>query len=120
MKTLILNPPVEKGFERSGRWPSKSSGGGFQEPLFLAYAAAVLEHENLPVDLIDCRPDYLTVKDIKQKIDDKVGLIVLQTSTPSIVLDLKTAKDLKVAFPYIKSINLFSSKISLSITVQSI
>lgn len=95
MKTLIVNPPVEGSFERSGRWPSKSTGGGFQEPLFLAYAAAVLEKENLPVELIDCRPDYLTIDDLQKRITKDVGLIVLQTSTPSIELDLETAESLK-------------------------
>jgi len=102
MKTLIINPPVETGFERSGRWPSKSTGGGFQEPLFLAYAAAVLEKEGFPVELIDCRPYYLTIKDLEKKIDKRVGLIVLQTSTPSINLDLVTARTLKKKYPKIK------------------
>lgn len=102
MKTLIVNPPVIEGFERSGRWPSKSTGGGFQEPLFLAYAAAVLEKEKLEVDLIDCRPDYLSLSDLKKKVTKDTGLIVLQTSTPSINLDLKTAKGLKRSFSKVK------------------
>lgn len=95
MKTLIINPPAEKDFERSGRWPSRSTGGACQEPLFLAYAAAVLEKNNLEVELIDCRPNYITLEELKEKITDDVGLIILQTSTPSIYLDLKTAGILK-------------------------
>lgn len=95
MKTLIVNPPAEEGFERSGRWPSKSTGGACQEPLFLAYAAAVLEKNNLDVELIDCRPDYIDVNQLSEKITKEVGLVVIQTSTPSIDLDLKTALILK-------------------------
>ncbi|MFA6455166.1 MAG: radical SAM protein, partial [Patescibacteria group bacterium] len=95
MKTLIINPPAERGFERSGRWPSKSTGGACQEPLFLAYAAAVLEKNNLAVELIDCRPDYISLEELEEKATVDVGLIVLQTSTPSINLDLTVARALK-------------------------
>jgi len=95
MKTLIINPPAETGFERSGRWPSKSTGGACQEPLFLAYAAAVLEKSNLAVELIDCRPDYISLEELKEKVTADIGLVVLQTSTPSINLDLETARALK-------------------------
>jgi len=117
MKTLIVNPPVEAGFERSGRWPSKSTGGGFQEPLYLAYAAAVLEKEGLEVDLIDCRPDLLSIKDLFERMDKSTKLVVLQTSTPSIELDLKTARALKKRFKIIKialvgpHVSVFSRKI---------
>lgn len=95
MKTLIINPPAERGFERSGRWPSRSLGGACQEPLFLAYAAAVLEKNNLEVELIDCRPDYVSLDKLGEKITKEVGFVVIQTSTPSIDLDLETASILK-------------------------
>jgi anaerobic magnesium-protoporphyrin IX monomethyl ester cyclase len=102
MKTLIINPPGEKGFDRSGRWPAKSMGGTFIEPLFLAYTAAVLEKEGLPVELIDCRPFYISQEELLEKIDENAALAVLQTSTPSIDLDLDTAKKIKNKFPKIK------------------
>lgn len=102
MKTLIINPPAEIGFDRSGRWPAKSMGGTFIEPLFLAYAAAVLEKERLPVELIDCRPFYISHEELLKKFDGNVILAVIQTSTPSIELDLDTAKKIKDKFPEIK------------------
>lgn len=102
MKTLIINPPTVHGFERSGRWPSKSTGGACQEPLFLAYAAAILEKENLDVELIDCRPTYISIKDLLKRITNDVGLIIIQTSTPSIDMDLETAKIIKEKFPNVK------------------
>lgn len=95
MKTLIINPPAPAGFERSGRWPSKSTGGACQEPLFLAYAAAVLEKAGLEVELIDCRPEYIDLEKLKEKVTAEVGLIIIQTSTPSINLDLAAARALK-------------------------
>ena len=98
-KTLIINPPGEKGFDRNGRWPAKSMGGTFIEPLFLAYAAAVLEKEGLAVQLIDCRPFYISQEELLKKFAENVILAVLQTSTPSINLDLDTAKKIKNKFP---------------------
>jgi anaerobic magnesium-protoporphyrin IX monomethyl ester cyclase len=104
MKTLIINPPCEKGFERSGRWPSKSTGGAFQEPLFLAYAAAVLEKNNFEAELIDCRPDYISLEKLNKKNTPDVGLVVVQTSTPSIEDDILSAEFLKKSNPKIKTV----------------
>lgn len=112
MKTLIINPPCESGFDRSGRWPAKTTGGTFIEPLFLACTAAVLEKENLPVELIDCRPFYTSQEMLLKRIDDDVALIVLQTSTASINLDLDTAQKIKNHFPQIK-IALVGSHVSV-------
>jgi len=101
-KTYVINPPGEKGFDRSGRWPAKAMGGTFIEPLFLAYAAAVLEKDNLLAGLIDCRPFYTTQEELFEKIGEDAALAVLQTSTPSIDSDLETAKKIKNKFPRIK------------------
>jgi len=101
MKTLIINPPCKKGFERSGRWPSKSTGGAFQEPLFLAYATAILEENKFNVELIDCRPDYIPLKELLKKVDSNVGLAVIQTSTPSIEQDLLSVRAIKEKNPKI-------------------
>ncbi len=102
MKTLIVNPPCEEGFDRSGRWPAKGVGGTVIEPLFPAYAAAVLEKEGLDVELIDCRPFYMTTGDLLKKFDKNVGLAILQTSTPSINQDLETARKIKENFSQVK------------------
>lgn len=112
MKTLIINPPCEQGFDRSGRWPAKTAGGTVIEPLFLAYTAAVLEKNSLPVELIDCRPFYISQDELLKKIDGSVELAVLQTSTASINLDLETAKKIKERFPSIK-IALVGSHVSV-------
>lgn len=112
LKTIIINPPCEPGFDRSGRWPAKTTGGTVIEPLFLAYAAAVLEKEKLPVGLIDCRPFYTSQEQLLEKIDAGCGLAVLQTSTASINLDLETAGKIKNRFPLIK-IALVGSHVSV-------
>jgi|SRR3989344_3918016 len=112
LKTLIINPPCEQGFDRSGRWPAKTVAGTVIEPLFLAYAAAVLEKEPLPVELIDCRPFYISAKSLLKKFDRNVALAVIQTSTASIDQDLATAKKIKDAFPQTK-IALVGSHVSV-------
>lgn len=112
MKTIIINPPCDKGFDRSGRWPAKTAGGTVIEPLFLAYTAAVLEKNYLPVELIDCRPFYISQEELLKKIDENSDLAVLQTSTASINQDLETAKKIKDAFPSIK-IALVGSHVSV-------
>lgn len=111
-KTLIINPPCEEGFDRNGRWPAKSTGGTFIEPLFLAYTAAVLEKENLPVELIDCRPSYISPDELLKKFDENVVLAVLQTSTASIKQDLAMAEKIKDKFPETK-IALVGSHVSV-------
>ncbi len=112
MKTLIINPPCEIGFDRSGRWPAKGVGGTVIEPLFLAYATAVLKKENLPVELIDCRPFYTPMEELVEKFDKEVELAVIQTSTPSIKEDLETAKQIRLKFPEVK-IALVGSHVSV-------
>lgn len=111
-KTLIINPPCESGFDRNGRWPAKSTGGTFIEPLFLAYTAAVLEKESLPVELIDCRPFYISPEELLAKFDGNITLAILQTSTASINQDLAMAKKIKDKFPRTK-IALIGSHVSV-------
>jgi radical SAM superfamily enzyme YgiQ (UPF0313 family) len=112
MKTLIINPPCEAGFDRSGRWPAKAIGGTVIEPLFLAYTAAVLEKQGLPVELIDCRPSYISTEMLLEKFDKNVILAVIQTATVSINQDLETAKKIKNKFPKTK-IALVGSHVSV-------
>jgi len=98
MKILLLNPPSQDRFERSGRWPGKSSGGGLQPPLFLAYTASVLRQSNLNVDLIDAIALGLTRKNVFEEIGEDKTIVVIQTSTLSIDEDLDFIKELKKHF----------------------
>ena len=104
MKTLIINPPCEFGLDRNGRWPAKVIGGTIVEPLFLAYAAAVIEKEGLEVELIDCPPLHISQKTLLEKINKNIGLIVIQTAAPSIKEDMKIAQQIKNKFPEIKMV----------------
>ena len=102
MKTLIINPPCEYGLDRNGRWPAKVVGGTIVEPLFLAYATAVLEKQGMEVELIDCPPLFVTRQDLLNRINKNIGLVAMQVAIPTFLQDIETAKQIKEKFPNIK------------------
>ena len=53
MRVVLLNPPSEKGYIRSGRWTRKSRGNQSWYPVWLAYATALLEREGHECYLLD-------------------------------------------------------------------
>lgn len=100
MKILLLNPPFLKKFSRPQRSPAVTKSGTLYFPMWLSYAAAVLDKEGFEIDLIDApadgyEPDYVLER--AGKLDP--GLIVMDTSTPSIYNDIEVAKRLKDRFP---------------------
>jgi radical SAM superfamily enzyme YgiQ (UPF0313 family) len=67
----------------------------------LAYAAAVLDRAGYDIRLIDAPVLGIDVQQLIQMVrQDCPDLIVLDTSTPSIVNDLKVAQSLKEGFPH--------------------
>ncbi len=99
-KILILNAPYLKKFSRSQRSPAVTKSGTIYFPMWLSYAAAVLENEGYEVDLIDAPADNYdldyVIKRTKIFIPD---IIVLDTSTPSIFNDVEVAGMLKDELP---------------------
>lgn len=53
MTILLLNPPNEKGFIRSGRWARRTRGNQSWYPIWLAYCTALLEREGFNTHLVD-------------------------------------------------------------------
>ncbi len=96
----MLNPPFKGRFSRSARSPAVAPSGTIYYPIWLAYATGVLEEAGFNARLIDAPARGLTLKDIIDTLGDfSPNIIVLDTSTPSIFSDIKSAETLKDTFP---------------------
>ncbi len=100
MKVLLLNPPFFPRFSRSQRSPGVTKSGTLYYPVWLAYAAAVLEQRGFDVKLIDAPAEGLEKGHVTEIVRDfNPGLIVVGTSTPSIYNDVSFSSDLKKMLP---------------------
>jgi anaerobic magnesium-protoporphyrin IX monomethyl ester cyclase len=102
MKILLLNPPFknEHGkFSREQRSPAITKSGTFYYPMWLSYAAIVLDESGHEVELIDAPTSRRSFNEIFEEIKSKkFQLIVIDTSTPSITNDCMIALKLKEHF----------------------
>lgn len=100
MKILLLNPPFLPRFSRSQRSPAVTKSGTLYYPLWLAYAAGVLEQAGHQVRLIDAPADGYDLGFVLHQVEDfRPGLAVVDTSTPSIESDVRVAEAIKTASP---------------------
>ncbi|MFZ5447755.1 MAG: B12-binding domain-containing radical SAM protein [Thermodesulfobacteriota bacterium] len=103
MQVLLLNPPFleEHGkFSRSQRSPAITKSGTLYYPMWLAYAAGLLEQHGFEVTLWDCPAEgipFARVEDFIRR--QQPELVVLDTSTPSIFSDLETGDIIKSFHP---------------------
>jgi anaerobic magnesium-protoporphyrin IX monomethyl ester cyclase len=96
MRISFLNPPFLKKFSRSQRSPAVTKSGTLYYPMWLAYAAALADKEKYDVDFIDAPADGFDLNYVINRIRDfSPGLIVVDTSTPSIYNDIKVCESLK-------------------------
>lgn len=100
MKILFLNPPFLEKFSRASRSPAVTRGGTIYYPIWLAYAAGVLDREGFEVFFIDAPAEGVDLKETKERVGRiEPRLIVIETSTPSIYNDIMVAKSLKDVLP---------------------
>ena len=100
MKILLLNPPYLPKFSRQSRSPCVTKSGTIYYPYFLAYAAGVLEKEGFDVLLIDAVAKNMSREEVVELTKrEKPGLVVIDTSTPSIYNDVAVADIIKEAVP---------------------
>ena len=103
MKILCLNPPfkTEYGrFSRTSRSPAITKSGTIYYPIWLCYAAGVLEDAGHEVKVIDsCAYEYDLEKTLRLIAEFKPQMAVLDTSTPSIYSDVKTGIEIKKILP---------------------
>lgn len=105
MKICFVNPPFkwEYGkFSRESRSPSIGHSGVLYYPLWLMYAAAVVEQDGFDIVFIDAPAKRLSADRTNErikKVAKDARLFVLNTSTPSIYSDIKFGNALKKAYP---------------------
>ena len=93
MRMYLLNPPYIENFVRCGRWQGATARGGtLYYPIWLAYAAGVLEkigHEVRLVDAIAWKWDRNKVLEDAKKF--KPDLVVLDSNFSSLQNDIEVA-----------------------------
>lgn len=104
MKVFLGNAPWRKGNRygvRAGsRWPHWQPPNSvyLPFPFYLAYATSVLEKEGYECKLVDGIAEHDTEKEfIRKAVDFAPDIILLETSTPTIEVDILMAKSLKKA-----------------------
>ena len=110
MKILLLNAPWSGqglyGVRAGSRWPhleDSSTSNYMSFPFFMAYAAAVLERSNKCVYVIDACAERLDDHTCLQRIITIMpDLVVIETATPTIDIDIQFASKLKHHLPGLK------------------
>ncbi|HDD72711.1 MAG TPA: radical SAM protein [Candidatus Aenigmarchaeota archaeon] len=100
MKVVIANPPwpVENGYgcRTNSRWPHIRKDKHLAFPIYLAYSAAILEKNNIEVKVIDAVADELDNRSYVKAVEKQnPDICFIETSTPTINIDLESTKLLK-------------------------
>lgn len=93
---VLVSPPITLE-DRYGK--DMKNFGAVTEPLGLAYLAACLEEENIPVKMIDAPAENLNTAGVVQKIDDAVSLVGISVLTPSFGVVRHLCNAIKSKFP---------------------
>lgn len=99
-RTLFVNPPFLEKFSREQRSPAVTKSGTLYYPMWLAYAAGLLEQNGYDVRLIDCPANGYKWSTLRKELYSyKPNLLVLDTSTPSIRNDVRIGHHIKLILP---------------------
>ena len=106
MRVFFVNPPfkAEYGkFSRESRSPCITKSGALYYPLWLIYAAALVEKYGFDVEFLDAPAKPLNIQQSLEYIQQHNGgntrLFILGTSTPSIYSDVNFGAILKDIYP---------------------
>lgn len=99
MKVLFLNPPFMSShgkFSREQRSPAVTKSGTFYYPMWLCYAAGLVEENGFEVKVIDAPAKRLDIESVLSTAKEFAPeLTVIDTSTPSIYNDAEIAARVK-------------------------
>jgi anaerobic magnesium-protoporphyrin IX monomethyl ester cyclase len=98
MKILLVNPPFMGKFSRNSRSPAVTKAGTIYYPIWLSYAAGMLDKDGFEVSLLDAPAKGIGIDGLLEFAKSYgPDMVVVDTSTPSIVNDVKVASELKKA-----------------------
>ena len=103
MRIALINGPMPDGslFMREGRCTQGSSIWSTQwPPISLAYLSAVARREGHDPLLLDCPQSAINLRRLLHLLrDQRPGLCVLAVSTPTLEVDMETARRIRQAVP---------------------
>ncbi len=100
LRVLMLNPPFLPRFSRAQRSPAVTKSGTLYYPIWLAYAAGVLEDAGSQVRMMDAPAAGQTLADAQALVADwQPHLLVMDVSTPSFAHDMSVLEALKACRP---------------------
>ena len=100
MRVLFLNPPFHPRFSREQRSPAVTKSGTLYYPKWLCHAAGVAIREGHDVDVVDAPAAEISLQAVIDRVRAKrIEAVVCDTSTPSIVNDVRVLESLCEANP---------------------
>lgn len=98
-KVLFLNPPFMSShgkFSREQRSPAVTKSGTFYYPMWLCYAAGLLEENGFEIKVLDAPAKGMNIDEVMTiAADFSPALTIVDTSTPSIYNDADIASRIK-------------------------
>jgi radical SAM superfamily enzyme YgiQ (UPF0313 family) len=100
MRVAFVNPPYLKMFSRPQRSPAVTKSGTLYFPMWLALAAGYAGQQGHVVDLVDAPASGCGLDAVLERVQRfSPGLVVVETSTPSIYNDVGFCAQLKRRLP---------------------
>jgi anaerobic magnesium-protoporphyrin IX monomethyl ester cyclase len=100
MRVLFLNPPFHPRFSREQRSPAVTKSGTLYYPKWLCHAAGVAIREGHGVDVVDAPAAQISIPMVIDRIRAKnIQAVICDTSTPSIINDVRVLDALHEADP---------------------
>lgn len=96
MRIFCLNAPFHRNYSSHQRSPAVTKSRTLYYPIWLAYAAGLLETDGFDVQLVDGPGEDITMEEAIQRAEAfKPQLVIVSTTTPSIGNDILAATALK-------------------------
>lgn len=105
MKILLLNPPFLDKFSKSSRSPGVTKSATIYFPLWLSYAAGVLDKEGYELKMIDAPARCISKDECLEEIKAfNPDMVVVDMATASFNNDMDFTKRVKETLPNVKTV----------------